>query len=167
MDLKDLWRLLTGRKVVRASGFTEADIRKAFSGTGHSIRIDPAATSSSSTAPAFIARPPNAPVYYGFPILEDSLTDGWRLGVISNPSDAADGDYLDGFVVAPDGSRAGLVWERGVTEIREVLAPTANRWGVYSVPLPLGVDGDDDLIAAFRQLLPQLKPLWTKARGAA
>jgi hypothetical protein len=161
MALKHLWQLLTGRKAMEASDNARAD------NTGHSLRSDSAAMSSKRPAPAFVAPPPDAPVYYGFPILEQSLTHDWRLGVISDPSDVgADGDYLDGFVVAPDGSRAGLVWEHAATEIREILAPEAGRWGVYSVPLPLGLKGDEDLIAAFRQLLPQLEALWNKVRAA-
>lgn len=37
----------------------------------------------------------------------------------------------DAFVVAPDGSRAGLVWESQVSDpfFNEVLAPDDDRWG--------------------------------------
>lgn len=80
---------------------------------GLPLRLDPGATSASDDLPAFLARPDDAPVYHGFPIIESSLSDGFRLGMItdfvSQPT-----DYGDAFVVAPDNTRAGLVWESEV-----------------------------------------------------
>ena len=133
---------------------------------GRPIRTDPTAESASDTQPAFVARPAGAAVYHGFAVLESSQTDGWSLGVISDPSNSATADYLDGFVVAPDGSRAGLIWDRGATEIAEVLGPSPGRWGVYSIPLPRHVGGEDELIAEFRRVLPALNALWIKAHDA-
>jgi hypothetical protein len=152
MSLRGVWRWFTGGETSRAP----ANGQEGLSGKGHSIRTDPSAESSSSSKPAFIARPSGAPVYHGFPILDESETDGSRLGIISDPTDSAGTDYLDGFVVAPDGSRAGLIWVRDINEISLVLGPTPDRWGVYNVPLPSGVNGEADLIAAFRQVLPEL-----------
>jgi hypothetical protein len=47
---------------------------------GRPLAIDSAAQSARPGEPAFIARPEGAPVYYGFPILEDvvipAATDG-------------------------------------------------------------------------------------------
>lgn len=153
MALRDMWRFLTGSKESKAP-------------VGHVFRTDPGAISSSSSVPAFLARPPGAPAYYGFPVLDASETDGWRLGVISDPTGSTGTDYLDGFVVAPDGSRAGLIWVANENAISQVLAPTPDRWGVYKVPLPSGVNGEAELIAAFRHVLPELKSLWQNARAA-
>ncbi len=83
---------------------------------------------------AFLRPPSGAPPYYGFPTLEDSQIHGFTYGKISDFEAEAialghavsDGD---GFVVAPDGSRAGLIWE--VTEtpyLIESLPPDARRW---------------------------------------
>jgi hypothetical protein len=79
---------------------------------GLPLRFDPDAESASADEPAFIARPPGAPVYYGFPILDDVEVDGFRLGMISD-WEAEPSDYGDAFIVAPDDSRCGLVWEVG------------------------------------------------------
>jgi hypothetical protein len=46
-----------------------------------------------------------APVYHGFPVIEGVEADGFRLGTISA---LGPDDYGDAFVIAPDGSRAGL-----------------------------------------------------------
>ena len=130
------------------------------------IRHDPSARSASEDLPGFLARPDGAPVYHGFTVLESSMTDGWRLGIISDPVNPDGCDDLDGFVIAPDGSRAGLVWSTSVTEVSEVCEASPSRWGVYSVPLSKPVHSDDELIAEFRTLLPTLIELKARADGA-
>lgn len=76
---------------------------------GRPLAIDATARSASPTEPAFIARPDGAPVYHGFVILEDVAVGGFTLGKITDweAEPCATGDA---FVIAPDGSRAGLVW---------------------------------------------------------
>jgi hypothetical protein len=49
-------------------------------------------------------------VYHGFPVLPDVEVDGFRLGMISD-WEAQPATEGDAFLIAPDGSRAGLVWE--------------------------------------------------------
>jgi hypothetical protein len=71
------------------------------------------------------------PVYYGFPIIESSEVEGFRYGMITDF--VADPDtWGDAFVVAPGGTRAGLVWESELSApyFSEVLPPTEDRWGV-------------------------------------
>lgn len=95
---------------------------------GKRILTDPTADSASSDLPAFIARPEGAPVYHGFPIVEATLTDGWRFGAISAFEDDPEGcNGGDGFVVAPDGSRAGIVWEVGDFATHEICPPIPDR----------------------------------------
>ena len=50
---------------------------------GQVAREDPGAVSAIPGLPAFIARPADAPVYYGFPLLPDSEKDGFVFGVIT------------------------------------------------------------------------------------
>ena len=71
---------------------------------------DPLAESASQTESAFIAMPADAPVYHGFQILSDVVVEGFTFGKISDfeGESCTEGDA---FVVAPDNSRAGLVWE--------------------------------------------------------
>jgi hypothetical protein len=86
------------------------------SGRGHWIHEDPDAESADPELPAFIARPPGAPVYHGFPVL-DVEVDGFRLGAISGfaldslTGEDEEGTEGDAFVIGPDGRRAGLIWE--------------------------------------------------------
>jgi hypothetical protein len=127
------------------------------------IRVDPGATSTSGDAPAFIARPAGSPVYYGFPIIESSEVEGFRFGMITDY--VADADTCgDAFVVAPDDSRAGLVWESEVTVpyFSEVLPPTQDRWGVWGVGTGLPMRTEDDAHVLLRSLLPELRPRWEK-----
>lgn len=77
---------------------------------GLPLAIDHKAASTSPTEPAFIARPESAPVYHGFVILDDIAIEGFMLGKITD-WEAEPCDTGDAFVIAPDGSRAGIVWE--------------------------------------------------------
>jgi hypothetical protein len=106
---------------------------------GRQIQIDEKAGSADPSLPAFIARPEGLPVYHGFPILDDVEIDGFKLGMIAgfggewSSDDGMDGDA---FVVAPDNSRCGLVWEVGGSPPFEgVCAPDASRWGVWESAL--------------------------------
>jgi hypothetical protein len=53
---------------------------------GVPLRLDTEVPSADPSLPAFLARPKDAPVYDGFPMLEQSRTvDGWCFGTISEP----------------------------------------------------------------------------------
>jgi hypothetical protein len=133
---------------------------------GRPLRLDPSAESRRPDRPAFLARPPGAPVYHGFPVIESSTVDGFKLGMITDFVAAADAAG-DGFVVAPDGSRAGLVWEsESEFYVTEVLAPDAERWGVWAVgvPLPLGTEGDARPF--MEALVPELRSRWERWRAS-
>jgi hypothetical protein len=126
--------------------------------------IDPDAASADPELPAFLARPPGAPVYHGFPLVEGAEVDGFQLGMISGMGEDVVGD---GFVVAPDGSRAGLIWEAEVQEayFSQQLAPEPGRWGVFAVGLPLPLRNPEQARAYLAGLLPELRPRWQAWRG--
>ena len=121
---------------------------------GHPVAIDPDAASADPSKPAFLAPPPGAPVYYGFPLVPDVERDGFRLGMVTDflaETAAIAGDL---FIVAPDGSRAGIEWSIGSQpRFGEVLAPSAERWGVYrfefTEPLRTVEDADGTSIESF------------------
>lgn len=100
-------------------------------------------------------------VYSGFPLVNETETDGFVYGAITNYLDADEPDGCltgDGFVQAPDTSRAGLVWQVGINEeIETLIPPDDDRWGVYAVNFSLPVKTMEDLIYNFRRVLPQLK----------
>ena len=129
---------------------------------GRRILIDPKAESADPNQPAFVARPAGAPVYHGFPVIPETSTDGWVYGAIT---DFIGEDAGDGYVVAPDGSHAGLIWEVGSGTFGEVLPPDEKRWGVYAVWFPHPMNGVEDLIKNFRAVLPQLKAKHDEHRG--
>jgi hypothetical protein len=134
---------------------------------GKPILQDPDAESSEPGKPAFLARPEGAPVYHGFPIIEETRTDGWCFGAITGFEEAADGcDYGDGFVVAPDGSRAGLMWGVGDSPVREVSGPEEGRWGVYEVSFPKVIRTVEDLVECFRAVLPELQRIHREVTGS-
>jgi len=127
---------------------------------GHSIALDRLAKSASSTEPAFIASPEGAPVYYGFQILSDVVVDGFTFGKISD-FDAEPCTEGDAFVVAPDNSRAGLVWE--VSEdsyFQEVCSTDPDRWGVWAVSFPHKMTSHENVRRNLEHILPELKKRW-------
>ncbi len=131
------------------------------------LRLDPAAVSADPNAPPFVARPAGAPVYYGFELIEETRLDGWCFGAITEFEDPDGCTWGDGFVEAPDGSRAGLVWEvESGKEIVEIMPPERDRWGVYQVPFIRPVRNTEDLVANFHAILPQLKELHRRATGS-
>ena len=132
---------------------------------GRVLRIDVSAKSAAPDLPAFLSRPDGAPVYYGFPLILETETDGWIFGAITEYRDESGCEGGDGFVVAPDGSRAGLVWEVGIAEMSEVCEPTPDRWGVYSVGFLRPIKTTEDLVESFRHILPALKAKYAETKG--
>jgi len=97
---------------------------------GRPLAVDPTAKNESPTEPAFVARPKGAPVYYGFVVLDDVTAEGFTLGKITD-FEAEPCDEGDAFVIAPDGSRAGLVWEVSDKPYFQEVSPIeTGRWGV-------------------------------------
>src|SRR5262252_5017589 len=95
---------------------------------GKPLALDRDAISASATEPAFVARPKGAPVYYGFVVLHDVAADGFTLGAITDFEVEPSGSG-DAFVIAPDGSRAGLVWEvTAASYVEEVCPFESDRW---------------------------------------
>jgi hypothetical protein len=89
--------------------------------------------------------------------VDESETEGWRYGAITAFEGITTQDAGDGFVITPDGSRAGLVWSVDGPDFQVILPPDAGRWGVYAVRFPKPVSSKADLIENFRAVLPLLK----------
>ncbi len=151
------------RRIFRRRG----DARQFGSGVnyrGRPIAIDPEAVSTESGVPAFIARPPDAPVYYGFPVLEDLEVDGFKFGIITD-FEAEPTDYGDAFVVAPDGSRAGLMWAVEDDEYFEQVMPLErDRWGVWAVGITHPIATREDARRVLELILPSLREKWESWR---
>ncbi len=133
---------------------------------GKPLVLDKTAASGEAGRPAFLARPPGAPVYYGFPLIEETRTEGWCYGAITDflHGDTSGGcTYGDGYVQAPDGSRAGLVWQVGEYEPGQILNADDQRWGVYQVYFPRPIRTIEDLVYNFRSVLPYLRGAYDRA----
>ena len=128
------------------------------------LKLDDTAVSASAELPALLARPEGAPAYHGFPIIPETATDGWYFGAITEFADPNGCDSGDAFVVAPDGSRAGLVWDVGEGEVKDISPPDAKRWGVYQIWFPKRTRTTDDLVTCFRAVLPQLQQIYQRLR---
>lgn len=137
--------------------------------TFREMALDETAGTTDPALPAFLAPPEEALAYHGFLVVEESEVDGWRLGMITGFGTAG-----DGFVIAPDGSRAGLVWTAAGASYfaagkpafcTEVCGPDAYTWGVFSIGVPLPLSGPQDARAYLTALLPLLRPLWMARTG--
>jgi hypothetical protein len=104
--------------------------------------------------------------YYGHPLLEETRIEGWCLGAVTDPfePDCEKGCTIgDAFVQAPDGSRAGLVWEFHEEPMFAVLCePDLGRWGVFHFTVSHPIAEMDDLRDAFTAMLPVLKLLYER-----
>jgi hypothetical protein len=129
---------------------------------GQPLAIDLTVASRSPDKPAFIARPEGALVYHGFRALDDVSVDGFTFGAITD-FEAEPCDCGDAFVIAPDGSRAGLVWEvRPKPHFDELIPPEAGRWGVWAVAFQYPMTNRDDARKNLAAILPNLKKKWTE-----
>jgi len=132
------------------------------SAEGRPLKLDPSATSAEPGRPAFLAPPRGAPAYHGFPLIEETRVDGWVYGAITEVPEPEDGTAGDGFVVAADGARAGLVWSVGTFPTSRLIEPSVDRWGVFAIAFPRPVRTVEDLRVCFRHVLPELKSLYAR-----
>jgi hypothetical protein len=134
---------------------------------GLPLALNQNAESADPSLPAFLARPSNTPVYHGFSVLEDVSVDEFTFGMITD-FEAEPSDYGDAFVIAPDGSRAGLIWEIDdqpfVTPSPPPLPPTDTRWGVFNVGFPVPMRSYDAARRNLEAILPELRPYWEQWR---
>ena len=132
--------------------------------TGRPLALDPLAESASQTEPAFIARPASAPVYHGFEVLSDVVVGGFTFGKITNFETEICNEG-DAFVVAPDNSRAGLVWEiSDKPYFQEISPPESERWGVWGVSFPNAMTSRENVRKNLEFILPDLKKRWEEWR---
>jgi hypothetical protein len=144
-----------------ASGAAAVEYRSSgvAGGGGLPVAVDWTAETADPGRPGFLARPPGAPVYHGFTVLDDVVVDGFTLGVITAMGPAT---YGDAFVIAPDDSRAGLVWEVGAPDGRlHATGPFEHsRWGVWGAVFPRPMASEEDARENLRAIAPALRATW-------
>lgn len=127
---------------------------------GRPVALDRDALSASHAEPAFIARPLGAPVYHGFQVLGDVIVDGFTFGKITD-FEIETCNEGDAFVVAPDDSRAGLIWKvSDKPHFQEICPPETERWGVWSVSFHHCMTNRDNVRKNLESILPELKRRW-------
>jgi hypothetical protein len=131
--------------------------------SGRPVEVDQGAESTADGLPAFIAAPKNAPVYHSFPVLGGSERDGFIFGVITSPDSDEPVKWGDAYVIAPDGSRAGIVWQAEGESEAVICVPSRGRWGVYGFTFKHPVRNRVDLIRNLHECLPQLMAHFEKA----
>ena len=133
---------------------------------GRRLSVDAGAESAAPGLPAFLARSAGAPVYHGFTVLDDVSVEGFLFGTITEIDPAGD-DAGDAFVVAPDGSRCGLVWEvRSEPAVEEIIGFEERSWGVWGVGFPHPIASPQDARRNLEAVLPLLRPKWEAWRDA-
>lgn len=134
--------------------------QKSTAPIGRPLAVDASAESASRTEPGFIARPPGAAVYHGFQVLSDVAVDGFVFGEITD-FEIEPCECGDAFVIAPDNSRAGLVWEVSDKHFfREVCPADTNRWGVWVVSFPWSMTSRHNVKKNLESILPELRIRW-------
>ncbi len=132
---------------------------------GRPLAIDASAESAQQDTPGFLARPAGAPVYYGFRTLDDVVVDGFTFGAITD-FEAEHCEEGDAFVIAPDGSRAGLVWRvSSDSEFESVCPASEDRWGVWAVAFSFEMSSRENARLNLQAILPKLKPEWERWRN--
>ncbi len=120
-------------------------------------------TQSSEKAPSHRIASGALPAYHSFPVIPGSEKEGFSFGRITHPR--RDSTWGDAFVVAPDGSRAGVIWRVGTSSEPCVsVEPDADRWGVYSVEFPVAAQNLQQLVRNLQRYLPHWKELFAAAR---
>jgi hypothetical protein len=104
----------------------------------------------------------------GFPLVEETRTDGWCYGAITefnepecHPNGCESGN---GYVATPDGSRIGLVWSTGTFAAKWVQPLCDQIPGSYEVAFPKPVKNLHDLVECFRSVVPQLQKIHAERR---
>jgi hypothetical protein len=76
-------------------------------------------------------------------------------------------EHGSGILWGPDGSRAGIQWEVAESPyIMRIEDPAGGSWGIYRLGFTRPVASEDEVTENLRELLPKLKVLYSRIRGA-
>jgi hypothetical protein len=165
MQTRELRQFAEARGWPVAREYIDAGVSGAKDSRPELNRLMADAHSASRTEPAFIAKPAGAPVYYGFQVLEDVVVEGFTFGKITD-FEAEPCQEGDAFLVAPDNSRAGLVWEVADKISASQISPLEpDRWGVWAVSFPYQMNSRENVRRNLELILPILKEKWNDWRG--
>lgn len=128
------------------------------------LAIDHDAATADPGKPAFMAPPPGSQPYHGFLVLDEVSAEGFTWGAITMLGSPV--ATLDGFVVAPDGSRAGIEWRKSSESyVLKLADPTPERWGVWRAGFVDDIVDEPSAEAALRAVIDQLRAMWEDWRS--
>ncbi len=97
--------------------------------------------------------------------MEKIRVDGFTYGAITDylQKDSEEGcTGGDGYVEGPDGSRAGIAWEKGDKfDHSQMINFEKDRWGVYYFKIPFGIKNEKDMKKAFSLMVTILKKYYS------
>jgi hypothetical protein len=107
-------------------------------------------------------------IYSGYPLLMETEIEGFIYGEITDHFDFDEEvgcTFGDGFVQAPNGTRAGIIWEVDENPYVSIsIAPEKDRWGVYNVGFVRPIRTMDDLVYNFKTIFPLIKEAYENAK---
>lgn len=125
------------------------------------LALDLTAESDDETVLPFMAPPDGAQPYHGFKVLKDVTHDGFTFGAITDFVKRPGLITGDGFLVAPDGSRAGLEWRLSNECYLLEMAPfTEARWGVWMVGIRHPMINEAAALKNLVEIVPLVKEKW-------
>ena len=99
-------------------------------------------------------------------VVEETRTeDGWVMESFGSFDQIKGSWQGTGYVVAPDGSRAGIMWSVGEGANLEYQPQDSDLWAIYKISFPKPVFNAADLAANFGRVLPDLRARY-EVRGA-
>lgn len=101
-------------------------------------------------------------------LIMETEIEGFIYGEYTNHFDfdeEAGCTFGDGFVQAPDGTIAGIIWEVAEKSyISTCIEPDNERWGVYNVGFVRPIKTVDDLVYNFKTIYPLIKEVYNNAK---
>lgn len=102
------------------------------------------------------------------PLVIESKVEGFIYGEITDhlDFDTEEGcTFGDGFVQAPDGTRAGIIWELSDEPYLSIcIEPEKNRWGVYNAGFVKPIKTVEDIVYNFKTIFPLIKKAYNNGK---
>ncbi|MFG0247399.1 MAG: hypothetical protein ACF8OB_00820 [Phycisphaeraceae bacterium JB051] len=96
-------------------------------------------------------------IYPRFPFIEESLTDGWVFGSMTEFAYGKDCCSGDGFVFAPDGTCIDVDWEKGTEKMSFELYPVDHQcWAIFNFQYPDAIQTTEDWVKMCHSFLPKI-----------